>query len=72
MVMKMHKLLWNILFYNQKNDFKMLFGFSSSFLDFQYTKIFVGKLWQPWKFRSFAATSTLFSYELVYYKKEYI
>ena len=28
-------------------DFKVFFALSSSFLDFQYTKAFLGKLWQP-------------------------
>ena len=36
--------LTQTLFSNQKNDFKILFALSSSFLDFQYTKMLLGKL----------------------------
>ena len=53
----------------QWNDFKIFFALSSSF---QYTTILLGKLWQPWKLLEFSNTSTLASYKLVSYKKEYI
>ena len=46
---------------------------SSSFLDFEYTKIFLGLLCQPWKFLNFSGTSALVTYKLVpYHKKECI
>ena len=73
MIMKTHKLLWNIaLFISvavQWNDFKTIFALLSNFLDFQYTNIFLEKLWQPWKFLDFSATSALVSYKLICYKK---
>ena len=47
----------------QWSDFKILFALSSIFCDLQYTKTFLGKLWQPWKFLNFSATSTLVSYK---------
>ena len=53
----------------QWNDFKIFFALSSSF---QYMKILLGKLWQPWKLLEFSNTSTLASYKLVSYKKERI
>ena len=46
------------------------FGLSSSFLDFDYTKNFLGKLWQTWKFLNCLVTSVQASYELFFYKKE--
>ena len=42
-------------FENILNDFKMFFAFSSSFLDFHYTKIFLGKLWQSCKLLNFSS-----------------
>ena len=42
--MKMHKLLWKILSANHKSDFTIFFALLFGFLDFQYTKHFLGKV----------------------------
>ena len=81
--MKTHKSLWNILFSNQKygvsgvfRDLRplvllpvLLTRHFSSFLDFQYAKIFSENLLQPKKFLNFSATLPLVSYKLVSYEK---
>ena len=61
------KTYWRIRVAVQWNDFKIFFAFSSSF---QYIKILLGKLWQPWKVLEFSNTSALASYKLVRKKKK--
>ena len=53
----------------QWDGFTVFFVLSSSFLDFEYTKNFLGNVWQPWMFLNFSATSTIVSYKLVSYKE---
>ena len=55
----------------QWNDVKIFFSLSSNFLDYQYPKIFLRKLWQPWKILNFSTISELVPCKLVSYKKEY-
>ena len=48
----------------------IIFALSSSYLNFQYAKVFAVKLWQPWEFSNISATSDLVSDKLVSHEKE--
>ena len=63
LLQKEHSFALRISIAVQRNDLKIFFELSSNFLDCQYTKMFLGKLWQSWKFLNFSATLALVSYK---------